>query len=315
MFIESVPMSNNPELSIIVLSYNTEKLLKDCLASLASLREEIKFEVIVPDNGSTDSSVAMVKRDFPWVKVVENKANLGFARGNNSARKFCHGDYILFLNSDTVVPKNTLKETIQYLKDNHDVGALSCKLVLANGGLDKDARRSFPTPWVSLTHLILKLDKFFPKSPVFAKYWYGYVSPEIIQSVDVIQGAYFLAPKKVLDSVNWFSEEYFLDGEDVDLCWKIHKKGLKIIYYPKVSILHLKGASKGKKLAAGKNTKSKIKKPALSERLKFRMTGVNSMEIFYKKFMWREYPLPLNLLVILGIKMMKLLRFVKTVLE
>jgi GT2 family glycosyltransferase len=283
--------------------------------SLSKRRREISLEVIVPDNGSTDDSVEMVKRDFPWVKVMENKENLGFAKGNNSARKYCHGEYILFLNSDTVVPEKTLRETVDFLKKNQNVGALTCKLVLANGQLDKDARRSFPTPWVSFTHLILRLDKFFPTSRIFAKYWYGYVSPNKLQEVDVIQGAYFLSPKKVLDEVDWFSEEYFLDGEDVDLCWKIHQMGLKIIYYPKVSILHLKGASKGKESITNKSFKTKVKKPSLSERMKFRMAGVNSMEIFYRKFMWKRYPLFLNLIVICGIKMMKLIRSVKTLLE
>ena len=120
----------------------------------------------------------------------------------------------------------------------------------------------------------------------------------------MIQGAYFLAPKRVLDSVDWFDEDYFLDGEDIDLCWKIRKKNYKIMYYPKVSILHLKGASKGKH----KKTQKKV---PIASKLKFRLSGVNSMEIFYRKRMWNEYPLILNYMVVAGIKAMKLVRMVK----
>jgi len=301
-------MSAKPKLSIIILSYNTKKLLKDCLDSIAKLRKEITLEVIVPDNGSKDGSSEMVKKDFPWVKLVENNANLGFAKGNNSARKYCNGEYILFLNSDTIVPKGTLSKTVKYMDQNENIGALTCKLIMADGQLDKDARRSFPTPWVALTHLILKLDKIFPRSKLFARYWYGYESADKISKVDVIQGAYFLAKKKTLDSVDWFSEEYFLDGEDIDLCYKITQKGFDVIYYPKVSILHLKGASKGK-------NKSTSKKVPIKEKIKFRTTGVNSMEIFYRKFMWKKYPLILNLMVLSGIRLVKATRIIKTYLE
>lgn len=301
-------MTKTPKISIIILSFNTKELLRDCLNSLKKLRDEISFEVIVADNGSADGSLEMVKKNFLWVTPLDNKANIGFAKGNNAAKKIARGEYILFLNSDTIVYKGTLKESVKFLKENPDVGAMTCKLLLANGQLDKDARRSFPTPWVSLTHLVLKLDKFFPKSRLFAKYWYGYIDEDEVHEVDALQGAYLLAPKKVLDSVKWFSEDYFLDGEDLDLCWKIRAKGYKIYYYPKVSILHLKGASKGKNEATRK-------KVPLASRLKFRMASVNSMEIFYKKFLWQRYPLILNLLVLLGIKGLKAARFISTVLK
>lgn len=296
-----------PKVSIIILNYNTENLTRDCLNSLKKVRNELDFEIIVADNGSTDGSVDMIKKEFPDVKIVENKANLGFAKGNNKARKIAHGKYILFLNTDTIIYPGTLKETFEYMETHPGVGALSCKVVLANGELDKDTRRAFPTPWVSLSHLMLHLDKIFPHSKLFAKYWYGYLPPDQEAEVDVIQGAFFLTPRKVLDRVGWFDEDYYLDGEDIDLCWKIKALGYKIIYYPKVTILHLKGATKGKHKTLG------YKSP-LKERLKFRMASVNSMEIFYKKRLWKHYPLALNLLVLTGIKIVKILRYIKVVL-
>lgn len=293
-------MANNPELSIIILNYNTRGLTLACIASLMKVKGEVDFEIILCDNGSTDGSVEAIVKKYPEVIIVESNVNLGFAKGNNAARKIAKGKYILFLNTDTIVKKGVLVKTIQYLKEHPEAGAITCKLILADGNLDKDARRSFPTPWVSFTHLVLHLDKLFPKSRLFAKYWYGYVSPDVTQEVDVIQGAFFLTPKKLLDEVGWFSEDYFLDGEDIDLCWKIRQKGYKLIYYPEVYILHLKAA-----------TKTDV---SLKERMRFRMSGINSMEIFYRKRLWNQYPLLLNYLVLFGIKCVKLVRIIKLIL-
>lgn len=299
---------NKPKLSIIILNYNTVNLTRNCLASIAKVKDEVALQAIISDNGSTDGSIEMVKKEFPWVELVENGANLGFAAGNNRARPFAKGEYILFLNTDTIVNKGTLKETVAYMDAHPGVGALSCRLVLADGvKLDRDARRGFPTPWVSFTHFSF-LDRLFPHSRLFAGYWYGGVPEGEVQQVDVIQGAYFLSPKKLLDKVDWFDETYYLDGEDIDLCWKINRKGFKIIYYPNVSIMHLKGATKGK------NRKAKVK-VSLKNKVKFRMSSVNSMEIFYRKRLWGQYPLFLNLLVLLGIKLLKLLRFIKLLLS
>ena len=205
-------MQKKVELSIVVLSYNTTDLLKDCLDSLEKVKDEVNFEVIVVDNDSTDGSPEMIKNNYSYVHLIQKNKNVGFAAGNNSARNVVNGEYVLLLNSDTIVEKNTLRETLKYLKGARDIGALTCKLVLPNGDLDKDARRSFITPWVGLTHLVLKLDRLFPKSKTFSQYWYGYESPDKIHEVDVIQGAYFLTRKKVLDEVSWFDEDYFLDG-------------------------------------------------------------------------------------------------------
>lgn len=297
-----------PILSIIVLSYNTKGLLRDCLNSLERIRKELPLEVIVPDNGSSDGSVKMVKKEFPWVKkVIDIGENLGFAAGNNKARKYAEGEYVLFLNSDTLVYKNTIPKNIGYLDEHKDVGAATCKVVLKNGELDKDTRRSFITPWIGLTHIYLKLDRIFQKSKLFAKYWYGYISEDKVHEVDAIQGAFFLARKNVLDKVGWFDEDYFLDGEDIDLSWKIKNAGWKIVYYPRVKILHLKGASKGKN--------NKIKKVPLKEKLKYRLAGVNSMELFYRKRLWSRYPLFLNIIIIIGIRFLKVVRIIKIIFE
>lgn len=290
-------MKKSPEvkLSIIILSFNTKDILDNCLNSLREVRGEVPFEVIVVDNASHDESPKMVKAKYPWVVLIENDKNVGFSAGNNLAKKKANGEYILFLNSDTQVYKDTLKKTVNYLDKHPEVGSVGCKIVLKNGQLDKDSRRSFPTPWVALTHFS-GLDKLFPKSKIFSKYWYGYLSADETSEVDVLQGAYHLSRRKLLNEVGWFDEDYFLDGEDVDLCWKIKETGAKIIYYPEVSILHLKKASK----------KGNV---SLKQKIKFRMNGVDAMEIFYRKHLFARYPILFNLIVILGIKMLRVLRF------
>jgi len=290
-------MTPKPKLSIVILSHNTKELLKNCLESINKNKDEADLEVIVSDNASTDGSREVVKSQFPWVKLIENEENLGFAAGNNKARNIVSGEYVLILNSDTQIKRRVFKESLKYLANHPEAGALTCKLLLQDGKLDPDTRRSFPTPWVTFSHF-LKLDLIFPKSGFFARYWYGYKSPEEIQEVDVIQGAFTLARKKVLDDIDWYDEDYFLDGEDIDLCWKIKEKGLKVIYYPKVSIVHYK-----------KGTKLKVKS------LRNIMAGVDSMEIFYKKHLWSKYPIFINLPVLLGIKVIKVLRFIKFYLQ
>jgi hypothetical protein len=281
------------KLSIIIVSYNTKELLADCLSSLNKVKDEVSFETIVSDNGSLDGSLQMVRENFPGVSLIENNRNLGFAKGNNAARSYVNGEIVLFLNSDVVIRKNTLRKTVKYLDDNKDVGAVTCKIVLPDGSLDKDARRSFPTPWVSLTHFS-GLDRLFSKSYLFSKYWYGYRKPDATHEVDVLQGAFFMVRREILNDVGWFDESYFLDGEDIDLSWKIKNAGWKIMYYPKVSIIHVK---KGSKLKA--------------RSLKNIMAGVDSMEIFYKKRLWNKYPAILNFCVLIGIKAIKLARLTK----
>lgn len=272
------------DLSIIILNYNTRDLVIDCINSIKDSMTGVDYEIIVVDNGSEETMP-----EITGIKLIKNAKNLGFAAGNNKARGVAQGKYILFLNSDTVVHEETLKKALGFIKADSKIGALSVKTVLPNGALDRDARRSFPTPWVALTHFS-GLDKIFPTSKLFSKYWYGYKSAERTQEVDVIQGAFTLVPKKVLDEVDWYSEDYFLDGEDIDLCWKIKELGYKIVYYPEVSITHIKKA-----------TKSKVGGKFIGE-------GVNAMEIFYKKRMWDRYPLALNYLVIIGIRLLKAIR-------
>lgn len=273
-----------PKLSIVILNHNTEDLLKNCLDSIFKYKDEVSLEVIVSDNASTDGSVSLIKNKYKQVKLTQGP-NTSFSNGNNRARKMVTGEYVLLLNTDTLIHKNTFKKTVDYMDRHKDVGALTCKLVLADGSLDKDARRRFPTPWISFNRLFLGNGE---------KYWYQEVSSEIIQEVDSIQGAFLMVPKIVLDKVDWLDEKFVFDGEDLDLCFQIKKAGYKIIYYPEVSITHLKKA-----------TRNRLTDIQIARK----MEGVNSMERFYRKNLWSRYPTLFNYFVLAGIKLLKLLRY------
>ena len=289
-------MAGNPELSIIILNYNTKELLAGSLNSIKKYEDEIFLEVIVSDNASSDGSADMVRKNFPWVKLLEGE-NVGFSKGNNRARPYVKGKMVLFLNPDAVVNKGVLKKTTEYFKNHKDIGALSCKLVLPNGEIDKDARRRFPTPWIAFTKLFLGNGR---------KYWYEDVSSNKIQEVDAIQGAFFLTWKEILDKVGWFDEDYFFQGEDIDLSWKIKNLGLKNIYYPEASVTHLKGASTGK----SKYWKARI---SLKQKIKIKLATVDAMELFFRKRLFNNYPRVFSWFVIFGIKVFKIFRLIGVV--
>ncbi len=285
-----------PELSVIILNYNTKELLEDCLNSVKAHMDEVPMEVIVSDNSSTDGSPEMIKSKFPWVKYTEGP-NEGFSKGNNRAKGMVEGEMVLFLNPDTIVHKDVFFKTVRYLKEHPDVGAVTCKLVLPSGKMDKDIRRRFPTPWIALQHLAFGMNK---------AYWYEDIPEDATHEVEAIQGAFFLTWKKILDKVGWYDEHYFFDGEDVDLCYQIHEKGYKLVYYPEITVTHLKGVTKGK-VAKWKY------KVTPQQRKKLRLAGVASMERFFKKNLWKKYPIAFDYFVLLGINLFKVVRYVKVV--
>ena len=291
-----------PQVTVVIVTFNVKDLTRNCLNSLYKYNKDL--QIIVSDSGSSDGTVDMIRKEFPEVFIIDNKENIGFAKANNKAKKYCEGEYILMLNPDTVVEKDTIRECVNYMKSDEKIGALTCRIDLWNGGLDKDCRRSFPTPWVALTHFSF-LDRIFPKSKFFSKYWYGFLPENEVHEIDVPQGAFCLVRKDVMDEVNWYDEDYFLDGEDIDLAYKIKELKFKIIYYPKVRILHYKGASKGKKSSGQKiKVSPEVRKRSIS-------SGVDSMKIFYKKHYLHKYPWFLNKLVFFAIDSIKIIRLAK----
>lgn len=294
------------DLSIVIVSYNTLDMLRDCLLSIKkAVKPKNGLEVIVVDNNSTDGSVSMVRKEFPDVKLIAGKKNIGFAAANNRGVKISDGKYLLFLNSDTKVYKESLAKPLKYLKNHPEVGAITVKLVLANGKLDPDNHRGFPTPWTSLTHFA-GLSKLFPNSRLFNNYYQSYRNFSSIHAIDVTAGSYMMMPRKLFEKLGGWDETYFFYGEDIDLSCRIRETGKKIIYYPKAEVLHYKGVSSGIRKES-----AKISTATKETKIRIAKESVRAMEIFYKKFFENKYPRWMTILVMAGIRIKGLWRIFK----
>jgi O-antigen biosynthesis protein len=231
------------DISIIIVNYNVRDILDTCIASIyQSNASRFKIEIFVVDNNSIDGSVDLIKNKYPEVNLISNDVNLGFSKANNIALKKVQGKYVLILNPDTVLEEGTFDKLISFCESNNSIGAVTSKLLRANGKLDSACKRSFPTLSVALPR-ILGLSKIFPKSKLFGKYNLSYLDENKTYEVDAVCGAFMFIPKFVFDKVGLFDEDYFMYGEDLDLCYRIKKIGLKIFYYPDVKTIHLKGES------------------------------------------------------------------------
>jgi GT2 family glycosyltransferase len=234
------------DISIIIVNYNTKKLLEDTIQSIIGTVGIIKYEIIVVDNASIDGSIEMVKKQYPQVKLIENKDNVGFSKANNIGIKKASGRYILLLNSDTKVLNQCIDNCLDYMDMNLEIGALGCKLLLASGELDHACKRGFPTPEASL-YYILKLHKLFPSNKRFGQYTLNYLPIDEVNEVDALTGAFIMVRKEVIRKVGLLDETYFMYGEDLDWCYRIKEAGYKVIYYPKAVTIHYKGGSSKKK--------------------------------------------------------------------
>ncbi|SDM71516.1 Glycosyltransferase, GT2 family [Paenibacillus jilunlii] len=230
------------DVSIIVLNYNTCRLTMDCLRSVYDSETNFVYEIILIDNNSRDDSVEKISREFPGVMLIANSENVGYARGNNQGMEVASGRYVLLLNSDTVVLKDTLQTMISFMDDRPDLGASGCKVILPDGSLDKACKRGFPTPSASF-YYAFGFSKLFPDRPRFNGYQLGYLDPDQDYPVDCLVGAFMLLRRETIEQVGGLDEDFFMYGEDLDWCFRIKEAGWGIYYYPKTSIIHLKGGS------------------------------------------------------------------------
>ncbi len=244
------------DLAVIIVNYNTCQELDACLRSLPESAGTIACRVVVVDNDSSDGSATMVHTAHPWVKdIIVNPTNGGYAYANNIGLRACgmaegqaedaFARYYLLLNPDTVLPPNALQQMVAIMDAAPDVGAAGPKLVRQDGSLDKACRRSFPSPAVSFYHFS-GLGKLFPHSPVLASYNLTYLDPDQETEVDSVVGAFMLLRGTALRQVGLLDESFFMYGEDLDLCFRIKQLGWRVMYYPQVIVLHIKGAASRK---------------------------------------------------------------------
>lgn len=230
------------QLSIIIVNYNVKYFLQICLQSVAAAIKPIQAEVFVVDNNSTDGSVEMVRKQFPWVKIIANSVNVGFGVANNQAIDIAEGQYILLQNPDTVVAEDTYTRIIDFMDLKPEAGGLGVKMIDGVGKFLPESKRGLPTPEVAF-YKIFGLSVLFPKSRIFGKYHLGFLDKREIHQVDVLSGAFMLMRKSVIDKIGAFDEQFFMYGEDIDLSFRISEAGFKNYYYPGTTIIHYKGES------------------------------------------------------------------------
>lgn len=294
------------ELSIIILTYNTKDITLEAIQSIEdNYPEEVKsgkYEVIVCDNASTDGSLEHFKKYKAETKIksfiiVDNGGNLGFAKGNNKGVPYAKGKYVLFLNPDTIVYKETLNFMVDFMDKNPDVGASSCKLINKYNELDINCHRGFPTPWNAFC-FFSGLNSMFPKSRIFAGYTQGWKDFDTIHEVDAIEGAFMIMPREVGEKVGWWDEDYFFYGEDLQFCYDIKKLGYKIFYVGSKSIMHIGGVSSGIKKSSANITTANI-----DTKLRLQKARFEAMRIFYKKNYNKVYPRFITWMIENGIMM------------
>lgn len=230
------------QLSVIIVNYNVKYFLEQCLYSVVKAINNIEAEIFVVDNASQDGSVSYLQPLFPRVKFIAAPTNDGFAKANNKALAQCKGDYILFLNPDTIVPEDCFKNCIQFFQQHTDCGSLGVQMIDGSGKFLPESKRSFP----SLSAAFYKLgglSLLFPKSGVFNKYALGNLSKDEDYEIDVLAGAFMMLTKEVANKTRGFDETFFMYGEDIDLSYRVQQTGLKNYYFGKQSIIHFKGES------------------------------------------------------------------------
>lgn len=233
-------------LSIVIVNYNTSHLVTECVNSIKKYPPKGEYEIIVVDNNSQDSDKEKLKeQDF---KVIFSNENEGFSKANNKGARLAKGEYILFLNPDTIVKENCLKDTLEFLQNHPDAGIVGCRVRLEDGTLDFACKRSLPTIKNSVGHY-LKLNGIFKSLSGYRRLD---LSDDYVGEIECVVGAFMMMPAKLFHEVGGFCEDYFMYAEDIELCFQVLKKGYKVYYFGKGEIIHKKRASSHKNKRAKK---------------------------------------------------------------
>lgn len=303
------------DISIVILTYNQWDLTRQTIESISEVKKgsNLNIQTIISDNGSTEPIVEEVKVRFPWIDIVDNKANLGFSAGNNRGVEIASGKYVLFLNSDTKVFTGVIEYLINILEKQNSIGIATCRVELEDGSLDPASHRGFPTPWRALTYysglekLSVKLINEFGKNNftnlighLFGGYHLVYKDMKIPHEIDACTGAFLLMTRELGESLGWWDEQFFMYGEDLDLCYRVKEKKLKVMYYPDVKIIHYKHSS-GLKIKADLTSSDEEKRKRIQTKYKTTNAFYDAMKLFYKKHYSNVYPRIVQYLVFFGI--------------
>jgi N-acetylglucosaminyl-diphospho-decaprenol L-rhamnosyltransferase len=290
-------VTDRADVGIIIVNWNTRDLLRRCLESVLA-SEGASASVCVVDNASHDRSAEMVAEEFPQVQLISNDRNIGYPAANNQGLKLLgfgrSSDealsnpatlprYALLLNPDTEMPPDALAKVVAFADAHPRTGVVGPRLVRLDGSLDLACRRSFPTPKISL-YRMTGLSRLFPHSRVFGRYNLTYLDENETAEVDSVVGAFMLVREEAISEIGLLDESFFMYGEDLDWAYRMKAKGWQILYYPEVTVLHVKRAS------SRQNPRAKVE-------------FWRAMEIFYRKHYARTTFLPLHLTIVAALRL------------
>ncbi|MCQ2054759.1 MAG: glycosyltransferase family 2 protein [Fibrobacter sp.] len=228
--------------SIVIVAYNSCDFIPACLKSVRDACEGIDSQIIVLDNGSKEPILPEIKDFFPEVKWIDSMENLGFGKGCNLAEKSATKPYLFFINPDTIISRDSFREMLKFMQEHPEAGTVGCRILNEDGSIQWACRRSFPTI-VSAVSKTIGLAALFPKNKTLASYNMTFADPDEMIEVDAISGSFFCIRRDVYEQLNGFDEDFFMYGEDLDLCFRTKAIGLKNYYTPVTNILHFRGQS------------------------------------------------------------------------
>jgi GT2 family glycosyltransferase len=238
------------QLSVIILNYNVRYFLELCVLSVQKAIQNLDAEIIVIDNNSSDDSCAMIKQRFPNIKLIENKENLGFPKGNNIGVKEAKGEFICILNPDTVVAEDTFEKVLSFVSSrarhpersrgtSDDLGIVGCKLIDGTGNFLPESKRGVPTPWVAFT----KIFGLYKISNVFGKYYAQHLTENQTGKVDILVGAFMVMKRELYNELGGFDENCFMYADDIDLSYRALFLKKQNYYFHETTVIHYKGES------------------------------------------------------------------------
>lgn len=271
------------KLSVIIVSWNTRDLLAQTLSTLRVALEGIVAQVFVVDNASTDGSPHMVEKDFPFVVLIRNEINEGFAKANNKALPITTGEYILLLNSDTIVEKDAIRTLVRFLDEHPHIGMIGPKVLNIDGTFQHASRRALPTPQNAFAYLF-GVKKLCRKSTLASEYKNENKNPDDEGPAQALSGAVMMFRRSVYEAIGGLDEDFFMYGEDLDFCKRARDAGFAIWYVPSAHIVHIGGQSSKKRSRAS------------------RKNFYDAMWLYYKKHLYKNHWRLFSALVYIGIK-------------
>lgn len=233
---------DQPLVSIIIVVWNAQKCVMDCLETLQQNLGNVRAEIIAVDNASTDGTPDLIEQRYPNVKLIRNEGNFGFARANNIGIQHSSGDFLAFVNSDVVFLENSFTPMLEFMAKHPDVGMLGPQMLDPQGITIQRSTMRFPTVWNTLSRA-LALDALFKSSNFFEGHLMLDFNHSVTTEVDVLAGWFWFVRREALEKVGPLDENFFMYGEDIDWCYRFHKVGERVVFFAETRAIHIGGGS------------------------------------------------------------------------